>query len=305
MGTRRPPPHQAPHCFSPHIAGVAAALILAALHAAPLTFAQEQPPPWLLCGPAPASGKYKANTTYQANINQLSATLPKNTSSSPVLYATGSAGSSGPDVVYALALCRGDANASACDGCVADAFDGAQEGCPLYKDVMVFYDLCQLRFSNRNFFLDDDDGDTSNTYIIRGSQLVSTPPPGKAFDAAVRLVVNAAANYAAENSSRRFGTGEEGFYNTSSRIYALAQCTPDKTANICRTCLTTIANQLPTYFSGFSGGGIFGAWCSFRYELSPFFSGRPLLQLPAFVWTPAPAPAPAPALPAITSQGNA
>ncbi|TKW24941.1 hypothetical protein SEVIR_3G083432v4 [Setaria viridis] len=162
---------------------------------------------------------------------------------------------------------------------------------------MVFYDLCQLCFSNRNFFLDDDY--IGNTYIIRGSQLVSTPP-AEAFDAAVRLLVNATANCPAENSSRRFGTGEEDFDNKS-RIYALAQCTPDKTADVCRTCLTTIAYQLPTYFGGFNGGGIFGAWCSFRYELDPFFSGRPLLQLPAFVWTPPPPP-PAPALPAITSQ---
>nr|XP_034585471.1 cysteine-rich receptor-like protein kinase 6 [Setaria viridis] len=268
MGTRRP----TPHCFSSHIAGVAAALILAALLAPPPPIlAQEQLPPWLLCGPAPASSK-----------------------------STGSAGSSAPDVVYALALCRGDANASACEGCVAAAFAGAQGGCPLYKDVMVFYDLCQLCFSNRNFFLDDDY--IGNTYIIRGSQLVSTPP-AEAFDAAVRLLVNATANCPAENSSRRFGTGEEDFDNKS-RIYALAQCTPDKTADVCRTCLTTIAYQLPTYFGGFNGGGIFGAWCSFRYELDPFFSGRPLLQLPAFVWTPPPPP-PAPALPAITSQGNA
>uniref|UniRef100_K3ZCG3 Gnk2-homologous domain-containing protein n=1 Tax=Setaria italica TaxID=4555 RepID=K3ZCG3_SETIT len=281
MGTRRP----TRYCFSSHIAGVAAALILAALHAPPPPIlAQEQLPPWLLCGPAPASSKCKANGSYQANINQLSATLPKNTSST-----TGSAGSSAPDVVYALALCRGDANASACEGCVAAAFAGAQGGCPLYKDVMVLYDLCQLRFSNRNFSLDDD-------YIV-------STPPAEAFDAAVRLLVNATANYAAENSSRRFGTGEEGF-DKKSRIYALAQCTPDKTADVCRTCLTTIANQLPTYFGGFNGGVIFGAWCSFRYELDPFFSGRPLLQLPAFVWTPPPPP-PAPALPAITSQGNA
>nr|TKW24940.1 hypothetical protein SEVIR_3G083366v2 [Setaria viridis] len=82
MGTRRP----TPHCFSSHIAGVAAALILAALLAPPPPIlAQEQLPPWLLCGPAPASSKCKANGSYQANINQLSATLPKNTSSSPVL----------------------------------------------------------------------------------------------------------------------------------------------------------------------------------------------------------------------------
>ncbi|CAL4910936.1 unnamed protein product [Urochloa decumbens] len=163
---------------------------------------------------------------------------------------------------------------------------------------MVFYDLCQLRFSNRNFFLQDDDDYIANTYIIRGSQLVVSTTPAEAFDAAVRRLATATAGYAAENSSNRFGTGEEaGFDDT--KIYALAQCTPDKTADACRTCLGTIVNQLPTYFSGFNGGGVLGGWCSFRYEIYPFFSGRPLLQLPKFVWTPPPPPAaPALALPA-------
>ncbi|CAN6353309.1 unnamed protein product [Urochloa humidicola] len=301
MATRPPTPQR----FSSHLAGgVAAAFLLAALHAPPpLTRAQEQPPPWPLCGPAPATGKYAANGTYQANINRLAATLPRNASSAAALYATASAGgSSVPDaVVYALALCRGDANASDCESCVAGAFVGAQTSCPLFKDVMVFDDLCQLRFSNRNFFLQDDDDYIANTYIIRGSQLVSTPAAEAAFDAAVRRLVNATAGYAVENSSTRFATGEEAG-SDDIKIYALAQCTPDKTADICRTCLGTIVNQLPTYFNGFDGGGVLGTWCSLRYEIYPFFSGRPLLQLPKFVWTPPPpAPAPAPSLPATTT----
>ncbi|XP_062180785.1 cysteine-rich receptor-like protein kinase 6 [Phragmites australis] len=281
MATRRPTQHR----FCSHLAGVAATFLLAALHA-PLTLAQEQPPPWLSCGPSPVSGNYTENSIYQANINRLSATLPKNASSSTVLYATDRVGSI-PDVVYAHALCRGDANASACESCVATAFLGAQQGCPLFKDVMIFYDLCQLRFSNRNFFLDNDY--IVDTYILQGSQAVSTP--ADAFDAAVRLLVNATADYTAENSSKRFGTGEEGFDNSNPKIYALSQCTPDRTVDTCRTCLSTIIGQLPNYFNGRNGGGVFGVWCNFRYEVYPFFSGGSLLQLPELVATP-PAPAP-------------
>ncbi|KAL6619537.1 hypothetical protein ACP70R_034676 [Stipagrostis hirtigluma subsp. patula] len=77
--------------YSSHLVGAAAIFLLAAIHA-PLTVAQRQPPPWLLCGPAD-SGNYTENSTYQANINRLSATLPKNASSSPVLYAADSVGS--------------------------------------------------------------------------------------------------------------------------------------------------------------------------------------------------------------------
>jgi hypothetical protein len=302
MATWRP----TAHCFSPHhLAGVAAAFLLAAaLHAPPppLALAQEDPPPWLLCGPQPSSGNYTANDTYQGNINRLSATLPKNTSSSPVLYAQDTAGSV-PDAVYALALCRVGTNASACESCVATAFRDALARCPLFKDVLIFYDLCQLRFSNRNFFPDDDNFVTA--YYLVGSPLAATEPAADAVGAAARLLLNATANYAADNSSRRFATGEMGFDKQSNRrIYALSQCTPDKTADFCRRqCLAPIIGQLLTDYSGRNGGGVFGTWCTFRYELYPFFSSRPLLQLPAFVGTPPPAPAPA-ALPATRSQGT-
>ncbi|KAM0828477.1 hypothetical protein ACQ4PT_067519 [Festuca glaucescens] len=276
------------HRFSRYLAGVGATFLLAVLHA-PLTAAEDEPPPWPTCGPYPPSGNYTQNSTYQANIDLLAASLPRNASSSPALYATRSVGDV-PDIVYGQALCRGDvANASACESCVATAFRGAQQACPLYKDVMIFYDLCQLRFSNRNFLLDDDYIVT--TYTLQRSRLVGAPA-ATAFDAAVGLLVNATADHAVGDSSRRFGTGEEGFDDKRNpKIYALSQCAPDTTVDVCRTCLRRIIGQLRDSFSGRTGGGIFGVWCNFRYEVYPFFSGRPLLQLPQFVERP-PASAP-------------
>ena len=274
--------------FPRHLAVVSATFLLALLHAL-LTAAEDEPPPWPTCGPYPPTGNYTLNGTYHANIDLLAASLPRNASSSPSLYATGSVGDV-PYIVYGQALCRGDvANASACESCVATAFRGAQQACPLYKDVMIFYDLCQLRFSNRNFLLDDDYIVT--TYTLQRSRLVGAPA-APAFDAAVGLLVNATADHAVGDSSRRFGTGEEGFDDRRNpKIYALSQCAPDRTADVCRTCLSIIIGQLPVSFSGRTGGGMFGVWCNFRYEVYPFFSGRPLLQLPRFgERTPAPAP---------------
>ncbi|CAN6335920.1 unnamed protein product [Urochloa humidicola] len=297
MATRRPAPHALLPCYL-----AIAAFLLVALRASPLAAAAQDdqpppPPPWLLCGPAPVSGNYTANSTYQANIGRLAATLPGNASAAASLYATASVGSV-PDIVYALALCRGGAGAAACERCVAGAFRGARRGCPLFKDAMAFYDLCQLRYSNRNFFLDDDY--VVNTYVLQGSQVAAATGGARrvaaAFDAAVGRLVNATAGYAAENSSpARFATGEEEFDDEdkkiTTKIYALAQCTPDRTVEICRTCLNAIASQLPSYFSGRNGGGIFGVWCSFRYQVYPFFSGQPLLQLPMFLAAAPAAPA--------------
>jgi hypothetical protein len=255
--TRRP---RKAHCFSPRLAGVAAAFLLAALHAPLPALAQEEPPPWLLCG-SDNSGTYTESSTYEPNINRLATTLPRNASSSPVLYASDSAGSV-PDRVRALAACRGDSTAATCESCVAAAFLGAQRRCPLAKDVLIFDGLCQLRYSNRMFFRDRDNFVTTRRVV--GSP-IGNPTKMAAFDAAVRLLVNATADYAAAgNSSRRFATEEMGFDGDESRrhprIYALSQCTPDGRVDNCRSCLSLIVGELPRYFSGRNGGGIFGTW---------------------------------------------
>jgi hypothetical protein len=258
-----------------------AAAILALFLFAPPTAAQ----PWQFCG---QSGNYAANSTYQSNIARLSATLPKNASASPTLFAAGSVGSV-PDIAYALALCRGDTlNASACEACVATAFTDAQQLCPFDKDAALVYDTCYFRFSNLNFLASTDNG---NTVALLNSQSVSGSPVD-AFDAAVQTLLNATANYAAANSSRRFATGEEGFDSSSNypTIYGLVQCTPDMSPPDCRTCLGGIITQMPRRLSGRIGGRIIGVRCNFRYEVVPFFSGSPTLRLPAPT---APAPPPA------------
>ena len=114
-----------------------------------------------------------------------------------------------------------------------------------------------------------------------------------AFDSASGRLVNATADYAVKDPSRRFGTGEAGFDETYPKIYSLAQCTPDMTAADCQSCLAGIIGRFtPQNFVGKPGGRVFGVRCNFRFETYSFFSGRPLLQLPG-VSPPAPAPAPA------------
>ena len=102
-----------------------------------------------------------------------------------------------------------------------------------------------------------------------------------AFFAAVSRLVNATFEYAAVDPVRRFGTGEEAFDETYPKIYALAQCTPDLSAEDCRTCLTGISAQfMRKSFFGKMGGRVLALRCNFRYETHSFFNGRSLVQLP-------------------------
>ncbi|KAG8099774.1 hypothetical protein GUJ93_ZPchr0013g36650 [Zizania palustris] len=198
-------------------------------------------------------------------------------------------------MVYALALCRGDSDASACATCVAVAFQDAQQLCAYRKEATIFYDLCYLRFSN----LDILASAANDILYFRKERNVSAP--AAVFDAAVVALLNATADYAAANSSKRFATGEEAFGGWGiPSIYALVQCTPDMSPAGCRSCLADIVSMVtdPKYYSRSPNGRILGVRCNYWYELHPFFSGSPLLHLqaPKFdVAPPAPSPSQVPA----------
>lgn len=235
--------------------------------------------PWQVCGSR--SGNYTSNSVYQSNIKLLADMLPMNASRD--LYGRASVGGV-PDIVYALALCRGDMNASGCASCVATAFLDAQQLCPFNKDATVYYDECYLRFSNANFL---DRTSNDNIITLQNWEQVSSMVP--AFDAAVAALLNATADYAAANSTRRFATGERSYdLRINPTIYGLTQCTPDLSADNCRSCLGYLLLLMPQYLNGRKGGRMIGIRCNIRYEVYSFFSSAPSL-------TPATAPPPAPA----------
>ncbi|KAM0840734.1 hypothetical protein ACQ4PT_059462 [Festuca glaucescens] len=236
--------------------------------------AAAQPMPWQLCNDH--GGNYTANSTYQANMQNLASSLPDFASTSPSLFAAGKSGTP-PDAIYALALCRGDTNASSCAACVSTAIQAAPELCPLIKEVTIFNDPCILRFSNQDFPHNPLDN-RGKMLTVNGNNVSAAVAP--TFRAAVGRLVNATFEYAAADPVRRFGTGEEAFDKKYPKIYALAQCTPDLTAQDCRTCLSNISGQfMPNYFVGQPGGAVYGVRCNYRYETFPFFNGRPLVHL--------------------------
>ncbi|KAI5001950.1 hypothetical protein ZWY2020_026600 [Hordeum vulgare] len=160
---------------------------------------------WQDCG---ISGNYTPNGTYQANLKLLSSTLPKKAASNTNLFATATVGDV-PDMVHALTLCRGDTNASACQSCVATAFEDAQQSCPYSKEAAVYYDLCKL---SKNI--------TTNADITQ--RLLFT-------------LINSTAQ-SAVTSSRRFTTSRLDV-GSSPTLYCLMQCTPDLTADECESCM--------------------------------------------------------------------
>ncbi|KAM0867929.1 hypothetical protein ACQ4PT_041667 [Festuca glaucescens] len=257
-----------------------------------LPLAAAQPTPWResTC----ASGTYAANSTYQANLGLLAAALPANVSATPAGFATATVGVV-PDLISALALCRGDANASTCRACVAAGFPGAQRECPNRKDVTIYQDDCVLRFSDQRF-LDfvGANSPVSVTTVDPENLTVSAAW----FTAATVALMNATVDHAVTalgNSTKKyFATGEENFDATHyPMIYGLAQCVPEMTAAQCRSCLSGFIAAMPWWLKGMPRGRVLGIWCNLRYSVNPFYTGSAMVKVSA---PPAPAPATVPSI---------
>ncbi|KAJ1275031.1 hypothetical protein BS78_05G105900 [Paspalum vaginatum] len=256
----------------------AAAVAVALLLLSPLATAQ----PWQYCS---SSAMYSPNSTYQANLDAVSAALPRNASSSPALFATAAQGTLPADSIFALTLCRGDEDAPSCLDCVAGAFQYARRSCPYDKEVAVLYDACYLYFSDQDFL-----STTANVGQITlfNTQNVSgrddpAGPAAAAFTRQVRALLNGTARWAAYRSPRRFATAR--MYNGSvpasapmPTLYALTQCTPDLSPDDCWGCLEDVIGKSP--LSGRTvGARTAGVRCSYRYEDHVFYGGEPMLNM--------------------------
>jgi hypothetical protein len=245
-----------------------------------------------ICG---TNGTYKPKSIYQANLQLLSTTLMNASSSSeattpPVLFAKGSVGAA-PDIVYGLALCRGDtANGSACAACVATAFRDARRLCALNTEAHVLYEACMLHFSYEDFVYRDDQ-------IERGFLVVEDPSNDTIVANDVVVLLRDTANQAAYNSTSRYATGRMDVGRPGvPALYSLMQCTPNLSPDQCSDCFKVYGGLVePT--AGEHGVWIAGVWCSYRYSTYQFYQGQPVRRIgsspPTTNTTTAPAPAPA------------
>ncbi|KAJ3698912.1 hypothetical protein LUZ61_002617 [Rhynchospora tenuis] len=242
--------------------------------------------PYNVCG---FTGNYTANTTYESNLQTLFTNLTTGATNSTTNFgfAKSMVGSI-PNEIFGLALCRGDVNNSVCHSCLLQAIQDIQKLCPLNKESTIYYDFCLLRFSNQNFLSSPDDTTQSVRWDdrnITGSQTL--------FDSYKHYLMTTTADYAAFNSSKKFGTAQlnqsEAFPKT--KIYGLVQCRPDMSDSDCAACLNGQIDQMLKMFSGSIGSRTLSFRCNIRYQTSMFYRGGSLLSLTAPNEN-APAPAP-------------
>ncbi|KAF8689278.1 hypothetical protein HU200_042071 [Digitaria exilis] len=242
------------------------------------------------CGHA---GNYTGNGTYQSNLASLAATLPSNTSSSPQLFATATAGQ-GPDVVYALALCRGDmtGNLTGCSACVSGAFRYAQQGCPNAKAASVYDDACLLGFSSQAYSnINNVTQDASTLFEFWNSHELAGD--ATVVSAAVEDLLAQTAQEAADNTTRFATAVMDASSAVSQTLYSMAQCTPDLAAGDCLACLRWVVGMVNATTSVRNGGRVLVLRCNVRFETFLFYQGSPMKRITPSSSPPAPPP-PAP-----------
>ncbi|CAL4889896.1 unnamed protein product [Urochloa decumbens] len=219
------------------------------------------------------------------NLKLLAETLPKNTSSSPLHFATATVGQA-PDVVYALSLCRGDVinNDTACAECVADIFGKILNDTPpagqqcyaaysYYGDCHVFYSSDDiLAPSNTTEQEEEEPFERWNVHVITGDDAGRIV--GLIHDLLLQTVQKAASA-----SPLRFATGAMDSSTDFPTINSLAQCTPDLTAGDCLECLQRLVGMIDSTMALRMGAQIHVMRCFFRYEAYRFYDGQPMLRI--------------------------
>lgn len=241
----------------------------------------------LLTSPAPSAGDrsfcnngngmYKPNSTYMSNLSTLAKALISNTTKSHSHSATGTAGA-GSDKVYGAVLCRGDSTGAAeCARGLRNAFDGAINAdntgaavCALHKDVALYSELYQLRFSDKDFL-----STFSNAPVWVDDTNLNLVPAAEAeqFDELVTKLMRTLADAAARQPDR-YATRHAPWPSRERErtVYGLAQCTQDMPPERCRACHDDVIAEWPQKIgSGKMGGAIHGVRCTLRYETDTRF----------------------------------
>ncbi|XP_031261168.1 putative receptor-like protein kinase At4g00960 [Pistacia vera] len=234
---------------------------------------------------------FTPNIAFSTNLNQTLSSLISNATLSNGFY---NASTGGPlavsDEAYGLFLCRGDIAPDLCQSCVKAASETIITVCPKQKEAIIWYEECMLRYSNKTIFADMEE----NPGYSMGSMndVVNVSQFKESLDGLMSSLIKEAVG-----SSKFFATKEVNL-STVTRLYGLAQCTPDIVLSECNICLDDCVSEISECCYGKEGGRVNKPSCNIRFEMYPFYS-QPTPTPP-----PAPVPQPPPPVPSTSTSGN-
>ncbi|KAI4342928.1 hypothetical protein MLD38_027491 [Melastoma candidum] len=202
------------------------------------------------------------NSTYQANLRVLLASLASSAAEGH-LYQYSSVGSKGGAPVYGSFLCRGNTWVADCRDCVKMASGRITQLCPKSRTSIIHYDLCMLRYADREF-----DSVVEKNPLLYSYNEDDIIDPDK-FNKLLRTTIDRL--IAELNHSGVFYLHSETVFMSRKTLYLFAQCTPDLSGTDCADCLSSAAENLKNLESAKTGGRVLLPSCFMRYEIYPFY----------------------------------
>ncbi|XP_031482759.1 cysteine-rich repeat secretory protein 38-like [Nymphaea colorata] len=184
----------------------------------------------------------------------------------------------GSERVYGLAQCRGDVDQEDCKACIhnsTEAVVGTYS--PSAIDAIIWYENCQLCYSNTNFFARLNVEDSGSWYWT--ADKVEEP---KAFNQNLgSLMKNLISQVTTEpNSKFLFATGNIPSTNQKT-IYGLVQCTRGTSLADCSQCLISTISQIPSTCDNAHGCEIAIGSCRVRFDTQIFYNSTTTPSPPA------------------------
>ncbi|XP_066395905.1 putative cysteine-rich receptor-like protein kinase 12 [Miscanthus floridulus] len=204
---------------------------------------------------------------YVMNLRRFLATLPSNVINNGGFF-NGSVGSTNA-AVFGMAMCHADIPLSdQCKNCLQAASAGAHKACPESNSASVAYQGCVLRYSDIPILAAADDDEVSNSIAFYTQNHAASVPDTIAFQQTRQDLLTDLAG-AAVSSPMMIGWGNRTF-NSTHKLYGLAQCNRDLPKELCYSYITLVALKLADEVQWSEGVSITGFSFHIRSDLTPF-----------------------------------
>ncbi|KAF3774042.1 Cysteine-rich repeat secretory protein 38 [Nymphaea thermarum] len=211
------------------------------------------------------AANYTDGDEFDVNMDSVFSTLKNEAPSIGFLNTTKG---QGPEEVYGLVQCRGDVGKEECRTCISRPTIEIVQYCPNTKDAIIWYEKCQLRYSNTNFF-----GLLNVNDSYRWSWTNSTVEYQEEFYESLGSLLENLTSGATTEPWRLMFARDATEYSDRQTLYGLVQCTRNTSLADCKECLETAISQINSSNCCDSKGcELLKGSCRVRFDTNIFYS---------------------------------
>ena len=167
------------------------------------------------------------------------------------------------DDVYGNYDCRADVTGSFCQFCINTAVKEIAQRCPNSDTAVIFYDVCIIRYSNKNFF-----GNVSTTpsWNVTGSKKIKDSTElTKVEDYIGTLIRKVTVETNQSWAASEFNSNETG------KRYGFLQCARELDKEGCRQCLEAVLDLVPKCCGTKVAWEVVVPSCGIKFDDQKFF----------------------------------